>query len=231
MWPNLQFPADLVTFTKEIINAKLRFLYTAYCVKSFQKRYFFLVPIALIWLDTEIIRGFSWSLFSFIWTEYWDLLRIPFKSPHPFQIRENTDQKKLSIWILFTFFEVFYVETNYAMLTVSNNGLCETYYLFVEILTPMQIKRHKTFKILWQSLILHWKLALLRLVLTDRSYVLKMSSVSNVFRVKINIVGRFHMAPLSCVYCKLEFTHFIDLVHLFLTLKPAYTKKKQNYIS
>ena len=26
MWPNLQFPADLVTFTEEILNAKLHFL-------------------------------------------------------------------------------------------------------------------------------------------------------------------------------------------------------------
>ena len=26
MWPNLQFPADLVTFTEEILNGKLHFL-------------------------------------------------------------------------------------------------------------------------------------------------------------------------------------------------------------
>ena len=26
MWPNLQFPADLVTFTEEIFNEKLHFL-------------------------------------------------------------------------------------------------------------------------------------------------------------------------------------------------------------
>ena len=26
MWPNPQFPADLVTFTEEILNRKLRFL-------------------------------------------------------------------------------------------------------------------------------------------------------------------------------------------------------------
>ena len=28
MWPNPQFPADLVTFTEEIRNGKLHFLYT-----------------------------------------------------------------------------------------------------------------------------------------------------------------------------------------------------------
>ena len=27
MWPNPQFPADLVTFTEEILNGKLHFLY------------------------------------------------------------------------------------------------------------------------------------------------------------------------------------------------------------
>ena len=29
MWPNPQFPADLVTFTEEILNPKLFFLYNA----------------------------------------------------------------------------------------------------------------------------------------------------------------------------------------------------------
>ena len=29
MWPNLQFPADLTAFTEEILNGKLRFLWSA----------------------------------------------------------------------------------------------------------------------------------------------------------------------------------------------------------
>ena len=29
MWPNSQFPADLVTLTEEIFNGKLHFLYSA----------------------------------------------------------------------------------------------------------------------------------------------------------------------------------------------------------
>ena len=29
MWPNLQLSADLVTFTEEILNEKLHFLYSA----------------------------------------------------------------------------------------------------------------------------------------------------------------------------------------------------------
>ena len=28
MWPNLQFPADLVTFTEEVFNGKVHFLYS-----------------------------------------------------------------------------------------------------------------------------------------------------------------------------------------------------------
>ena len=42
---------------------------------------------------------FFWSIFSCIWTEYRDLFR---KSPYSIRIQENTDQKKLRIWILFT---------------------------------------------------------------------------------------------------------------------------------
>ena len=42
---------------------------------------------------------FSWSVFSCIWTEYGDLRS---KSSYSVQIRENTDQKKLRVWTLFT---------------------------------------------------------------------------------------------------------------------------------
>ena len=45
------------------------------------------------------IRSFVWSVFSYIQTEYGELLR---KSPYSVQIQENTDQKKLRIWRLFT---------------------------------------------------------------------------------------------------------------------------------
>ena len=45
------------------------------------------------------IRIFFWSVFSYIRTEYRDLLR---KSPYSVRIQENADQKKLRIWTLFT---------------------------------------------------------------------------------------------------------------------------------
>ena len=45
------------------------------------------------------IRNFFWSVFSCIWTEYGEILHI---SPYSVRMRENTDQKKLRIWTLFT---------------------------------------------------------------------------------------------------------------------------------
>ena len=45
------------------------------------------------------VRSFSWSVFSRIRTEYGKILRI---SSYSVRIRENTDQKKLRIWTLFT---------------------------------------------------------------------------------------------------------------------------------
>ena len=43
------------------------------------------------------IRSFFWSMFSHIWTEYWEILRI---YPCSVQVRESTDHKKLRIWTL-----------------------------------------------------------------------------------------------------------------------------------
>ena len=45
------------------------------------------------------IRSFFWSVFSHIRTEYGEILRI---SPDSVRMQENTDQKKLRIWTLFT---------------------------------------------------------------------------------------------------------------------------------
>ena len=45
------------------------------------------------------IRCFFWSAFSGIRTEYGEILRI---SPYSVRMWENTDQKKLRIWTLFT---------------------------------------------------------------------------------------------------------------------------------
>ena len=38
MWPNPQFPADLATFAKEILNGKLHFLYSVWFAISKKKQ-------------------------------------------------------------------------------------------------------------------------------------------------------------------------------------------------
>ena len=45
------------------------------------------------------IHSYFWSLFSHIWTEYGEIRSI---SPYSVRMRENTDQKELRIWTLFT---------------------------------------------------------------------------------------------------------------------------------
>ena len=45
MWPNPQFPADLVTFTEEILNAKLNFLCSVTCLASHK-----VLPLCLVFL-------------------------------------------------------------------------------------------------------------------------------------------------------------------------------------
>ena len=45
------------------------------------------------------IQRFFWSVFSSIRTEYGDLLR---KCPYSVRIQENTDQKNVRFWTLFT---------------------------------------------------------------------------------------------------------------------------------
>ena len=64
-----------IIFSQSLINEDL------HCVKCVQ------------------IRSFFWSVFSHIRTEYGEIRSI---SPYSVQMRENTDQKKLRIWTLFT---------------------------------------------------------------------------------------------------------------------------------
>ena len=45
------------------------------------------------------IRSFFWSVFSRIQTEYGEIRSV---SPYSVRMLENTDQKKLNIWTLFT---------------------------------------------------------------------------------------------------------------------------------
>ena len=71
MWPNLQFLADLVTFTGEVLKGKLHFF--------------------VQWLREKCpYSEFFCSIFSHIWTEYEKTRSI---SPYSVQIQENMDQE------------------------------------------------------------------------------------------------------------------------------------------
>ena len=61
---------------------------------------FFLVRIFPLsdWIQRDI-RGFFWSVFSRIRTEYGEIRSI---SPYSVRMWENTDERKLRIWTLFT---------------------------------------------------------------------------------------------------------------------------------
>ena len=57
MWPNLQFPADWVTFTEEILHEKLHFLSSVYCMANLKVSeilclryyFFFLLTSVIYW--------------------------------------------------------------------------------------------------------------------------------------------------------------------------------------
>ena len=74
----IQHAISLVNWNDVVWND---ILLNVHCVKSVQ------------------IRSFLWSVFSRIRTEYGELRSI---SPYSVQMRENTDQKNLRIWTLFT---------------------------------------------------------------------------------------------------------------------------------
>ena len=63
MWPNRPFPADLVTFTEEILNEKLHFLcsvlgWSQYAAFSFIRYLFKYFAIAL---ESENVLTYNWS--------------------------------------------------------------------------------------------------------------------------------------------------------------------------
>ena len=91
------FPVEFVACTEEILNEKLHFLRYGYTCSRDNKPCNFWCPQHC--MISFQIRSFFWSVFSCIRTEYVDLNR---KSPYSVRMRENTDQKKLHLWILLT---------------------------------------------------------------------------------------------------------------------------------
>ena len=74
MWPNPQIPADLVTFTEEILNRKLNFLCSNLYSKTFTVHYF-------NFPETLVLNHLECCL-----VQIWDMQYFPFKKElHGFQ--------------------------------------------------------------------------------------------------------------------------------------------------
>ena len=91
MWPKPQEPADLVTFTEEILNEKLHFL----CCECLYVRHLPQLQSIFIKKDKTLREKcpyveFFWSIFSCILPEYGQILCI---TPYSVRIREKTGQK------------------------------------------------------------------------------------------------------------------------------------------
>ena len=63
MWPNPQFPTDLVTFTEEILNGKLHFLRSDYLHLKLRSVSFLSISRLLIQLSLEAVRWGSQEYF------------------------------------------------------------------------------------------------------------------------------------------------------------------------
>ena len=72
-------------------------------------------------MESAQMRSYIWSVLSCTQTKYGDLLR---KSPYSVWIQENTDQKQLPIWTLFTHW------WNYWLLIFGHNWLSECFWPF-----------------------------------------------------------------------------------------------------
>ena len=71
----------LSSYYWRVSEYQIQYFWYKYCLKSVQ------------------IRSFSGPFFFRIWTEYGEMRSI---SPYSVRVRENTDQKKLRIWTIFT---------------------------------------------------------------------------------------------------------------------------------
>ena len=89
----------IITFGVKCFVRYSRHVHYLHCVKNVQ------------------ILIYFWSVFSCIRTEYGDLRS---KSPYSVRIQENTDQKELRIWTLFTLFGMFAIGRSHCTLYFYN---------------------------------------------------------------------------------------------------------------
>ena len=87
MWSNPQFPADLVTFTEEILNGKLHFLCSA---EYLRKRTFLLLCTPL---NNKNSNTFTWKSFSILLSLSLIITKLS-KIEDDFQIIDNNNDIK-----------------------------------------------------------------------------------------------------------------------------------------
>ena len=166
MWSNPQFPVDLVTFTKEIINEKLHFfvqwfngvflgIWKIFQVSCFMKDKWIAATSGIliskyihrkmfaslqIFLTNHCVKSIQFRSFQQN-TEFF-LVRIFLYSV---RIQENTDQKKLRIWTIFTqWISLFFLfEKNFRVV----NSLRLTFTKFWSI-RPLRCQLHTIMKVI-----------------------------------------------------------------------------------
>ena len=107
IWSTVKYQSKFSWFLRGFWNCFISigsFYFDLEFVNLFFERYIDKKENVCKWLWIHCMKSvqiwsFFWSVFSLNGTEYGDILS---KSLYSVQIRENTDQKKLRIWTLFT---------------------------------------------------------------------------------------------------------------------------------
>ena len=139
---------DLKVYGEEINHANK--LFEIYCkkysklfrYKSFIKNNLKLTEIKPHCVKTVQIRSIFWSVFSRIRTKYGEIRSI---SPYSVRMRENTDQKILRIWTLFTQCLVFALQIRKKKQWTSPNAFITPFSRFASIIQKSSKVQQQTF--------------------------------------------------------------------------------------
>ena len=88
MWPNPQFPADLVTFTEEILKGKFHFLYSVNLIFSLCNQSRFMEKIMKNRRGLKLVCSLSWDCKTkylekcFFFSSFWVIPKITFANSH-----------------------------------------------------------------------------------------------------------------------------------------------------
>ena len=91
MWPNPQFPAGLITFTKEILNGKLHFLWSVY------RKSYLIVCVSLELSDSihRLRKETAEIIFTIGWFPIWTLLNLVDIFGHKIKDKDQSEIKIL----------------------------------------------------------------------------------------------------------------------------------------